>query len=96
MKREPLLIWSSTLVALQVLTGGAALGDLIGLRLAGFFILVVAAAQAGTSFYIRGQVTPFESVAAQAVKAEDGTTVVVAGPASVAPTGAPVDVTASA
>lgn len=78
MIRERLLIWSSTLVGLQVLTGGAALGDFIGLRLAGFFILVVAALQTGTSFYIRGQVTPSSAVVAQTTKEGD----VVAGEAS--------------
>lgn len=78
MNREPLLIWSSTLVGLQILTGGAALGDLIGLQLAGFCILVVAALQGGTSFYIRGQVTPSDAVVAQTTKDGD----VVAGPAS--------------
>jgi hypothetical protein len=83
MNREPLLIWSSTLVGLQILTGGAALGDLIGLRLAGFFILVVAAMQGGTSFYIRGQVTPSNTVVAQTTKDGD----VVAGEALGSATG---------
>lgn len=55
---EPVLIWCSILVALQVLVGGAALGDFVGLKLAGFLILAVAALQAGTQFYIRGKVTP--------------------------------------
>lgn len=60
MKNEPLLIWSSILVTLQVVTGGAALADFIGAALAGLFILVVAALQAGTQFYIRGKVTPVD------------------------------------
>jgi len=62
--KQPLLIWSSILVTLQMVTGGAALGDFIGERTAGLCILIVAALQAGTAFYIRGLVTPNISVAA--------------------------------
>lgn len=58
MKNEPLLIWCSVLVFCQILTGGAALADMIGGALAGFLILLVAAFQGATQFYIRGQVTP--------------------------------------
>lgn len=86
--KEPLLIWSSVLVALQILTGGAALGDLIGLQLAGFFVLVVAAVQGGTQFYIRGTVTSNESVAARV----DSEGAVVAGPAAPQVDGSPVQV----
>jgi hypothetical protein len=85
--REPLLIWSSILVALQILAGGAALGEVIGLQSAGLFILVVAALQGGTSFYVRGQVTPNVDVAAAVVQGE-----VVAGPASPQDDGTPVAV----
>lgn len=87
--REPLLIWSSVLVTLQILTGGAALGDLIGLQLAGFFILVVAAMQGGTQFYIRGQVTENGNVIARLDKTGQS----VAGEASHETTGTVVDVT---
>lgn len=86
--KQPLLIWSSILVTLQILTGGAALGDLIGLKLAGFFILVVAAVQGGTQFYIRGSVTANASVAARVN--DQGT--VVAGPAAPQADGTPVHV----
>lgn len=89
--REPLLIWSSILVVLQILAGGAALGDVIGLNAAGLFILVVAALQGGTQFYIRGQVTPNVDVAASVVAGE-----VVAGPASPQPDGSPVAVVPAA
>lgn len=58
MKREPLVIWASILVGLQILTGGAALTDAIGESTAGLAILAVAALQGATQFYIRGQVTP--------------------------------------
>lgn len=85
--REPLLIWSSILVVLQILAGGAALGDVIGADSAGLFILAVAALQGGTQFYIRGQVTPNVSVAASVVAGD-----VVAGPASPQPDGSPVTV----
>lgn len=88
---EPLLIWSSILVVLQILAGGAALGDVIGLQSAGLFILAVAALQGGTQFYLRGQVTPNVAVAASVVDGE-----VVAGPASVQPDGTPVAVTPTA
>lgn len=58
MKNEPLLIWSSILVTLQVLAAGAALADVIGATVAALVALVVAALQAGTTFYVRGKVTP--------------------------------------
>lgn len=82
---EPLLLWSSILVGLQVVTAGAALADLVGVQVAGLAILVVAALQASTQFYIRGQVTPNVSVAAQVVEGE-----VVAGPAASQENGTPV------
>ena len=65
MKREVLLVWTSILVALQILTAGAALGDFIGEDVAGLCILIVAALQGGTVFYVRGQVTPNANVAAR-------------------------------
>lgn len=86
--REPLLIWSSTLVTLQVLAGGAALGDVIGLKAMGLFVLAVAALQTGTSFYVRGQVTPSSTVVAATTP--DGQ--VVAGAASDVIDGHPVTV----
>jgi hypothetical protein len=61
MKNEPLLIWSSILVTLQVMAAGAALGDLVGATVFGVFALGVAALQAGTQFYIRGKVTPVDA-----------------------------------
>lgn len=60
MKREPVLIWSSVLVVLQVISAGAALSDVIGKDVAALVALIVAALQAGTSFYVRGQVTPVQ------------------------------------
>lgn len=77
--KEPVLIVMSTLAGLQVLTAGSALADVIGVELAGLLVLIVAAAQIGIQFYVRGQVTPNSSVAAKidTVRAE-----VVAGPAA--------------
>lgn len=89
MNREPLLIWSSTLVALQILTGGAALGDVIGLNAAGLAILVVAALQGGTQFYLRGQLTPTAAVIAQTTSSG---AVVAGGASSVVVAGTPVSV----
>lgn len=60
MNREPVLIWSSILVTLQVITAGAALSDTIGKDAAALVALIVAALQAGTQFYIRGRVTPVD------------------------------------
>lgn len=87
MKRNPVLVVMSTLAALQVLVGGAALGDVIGVKAAGLFVLGVAAVQTGVQFYVRGRVTPTDSVVAQRTDAG----VVVAGPSAQAPTGVQVE-----
>lgn len=50
-----MLVWQSVLVGLQVLSGGAILGDLFPAAWVGLFILAVSAAQAGTAFYQRNQ-----------------------------------------
>lgn len=60
MKNEPLLIWSSILVFLQVVVAGSALADIIGKDTYALVALVVAGLQAATQFYIRGKVTPVE------------------------------------
>lgn len=79
MKKEPVLIVMSVLAALQILTAGSALTDVLGKDIAGLIVLAIAAAQTGVQFYVRGQVTPNETVAAKidVVKSE-----VVAGPAA--------------
>lgn len=46
-----MLAWQSVLVGLQVLSGGAILGDAFPESTVGLFILAVSAAQAGTAFY---------------------------------------------
>lgn len=90
MKSKPVLIIFSTLAGLQVLTAGAALGDVIGGKQASFAALVVAAAQIGMTFYVQNQTVPLQNVAAY----ESGTPAgVVAGPAALPANGVPVDVT---
>lgn len=84
---KPLLIWSSILVGLQVLTGGAALSDTIGVQAAGMMILAVGALQAGTQFYVNGKVVPTDQVAAAVIDGQ-----MVAGPAASPVTGTPVTV----
>lgn len=75
---RPVLVVMSVLAGAQILTGGAALGDVIGVKVAGLAILVVGAVQAGMQFYVQGQVTPTAQVAAQ--RNVDGR--VVTGPAA--------------
>lgn len=86
-KPGPVLLWMSILAALQVLTGGAALAEVIGAQVAGLAVLTVAALQTGIQFYVRGQVTPWQDVIAKV--GPDGTPV--AGPAHSAPTGTAVE-----
>lgn len=86
-QRDPVLAVMSTLAAMQVMVAGSALTDVIGPRLAGLLGLMVAAAQVGLQFYVRGQVTPSATVVA--TRSQDGT--VVAGPSAQAPTGVEVE-----
>lgn len=89
-KREPVVLVMSVLAALQIITAGTALADVIGKDLAGLMVLVVAAVQAGVQFYVRGQVTPSVNVAAEQPTEPGAPTQ--AGPASPLPTGTDVDV----
>lgn len=50
-----MLVWQSTLVGLQVLSGGAILGEVFPDNAVGLFILAVASVQAATAFYQRNQ-----------------------------------------
>jgi hypothetical protein len=84
---SPVLLWMSILAALQVLSAGSALADVIPYKVAALLALTVAAAQAGVQFYVRGQVTPWQDVIAKLTPS--GTPV--AGPAHSAPTGTPVE-----
>lgn len=47
-------LWTAILAGLQILTGGAFLGDLIGAKWFGASVLLVAALQGGTAAYMRG------------------------------------------
>jgi hypothetical protein len=85
-KSRPVLITFSVLAGLQILTTGAALGDLIGVKLAAFVVLAGAAVQAGMSYYVQGVVVPEQDVAAYQNSAGQ----VVAGPAAGATNGTPV------
>lgn len=77
-KSRPVLIIFSILAALQVLTGAAALGDIIGKDIFALFVLSVAAVQSGMSFYVNAQVTENSQVGAVL----SGSRGLVAGPAA--------------
>lgn len=76
---RPVAIVFSVLAALQIITAGSVLADLVGAERAAAVALVVAAAQAGMAFYVQAQVTPHKRVAAWKDPAKG---VVVAGPAN--------------
>lgn len=82
------ILVGAVLAGLQILNGGAALGDVIGAKAFGLFALVVAAFQAGWGFYTSATSIPTNAVAA--VKTGDA---IVAGPAAEAPNGTLVTVT---
>lgn len=83
------ILVGAVLAALQILNGGAALGDVIGAKAFGLFALVVAAFQAGWQFYTSATSIPTSAVAA-VVDSKTGT--VVAGPAADQPNGTAVAV----
>ena len=92
MKSRPVIIAMSILAGAQVLTGGAALADVIGKEAAGLLILVVAAAQVGVQFFVQNSVVPVkDTLAFRDVKGE-----VVAGPAAAQPEGQRVEVVSAA
>jgi hypothetical protein len=87
---RPVLIVFSTLAGLQVLTAGAALGDIIGAKLFGLFGLAVAAVQVGMTFYVQNLTVELKNVAAYDSGTEQG---IIAGPAAAPANGVPVEVT---
>jgi hypothetical protein len=91
-KSKPVLITFSVLAGLQVLTGAAALADVIGQTAFGLFAITVAAVQVGMTFFVQNQVTPTKDVAAYDTGNEQG---IVAGPAAAPVTGTPVAVVAA-
>lgn len=88
MKSRPLLIGNSVLASLQVLTGAAALGDIIGTTAFALFVIAVAAAQVGFNTYVQGIVVPTQDVGAYT----NGDGDMVAGPASGVTNGKGVEV----
>lgn len=89
-KSRPVLIVFSILAGLQVLSGGASLGDVIGKDTAGLFILLIAAVQVGMTFYVQGLTVPVGDVAAYVTGGDNPK--LVAGPASSTTNGAAVTV----
>jgi len=51
---KPMLLWQSVLVGMQVLAGGAILGEFAETRWVGLGVLVVGALQAATTYFQRG------------------------------------------
>lgn len=63
-KSRPVVIVFSVLAALQILTSGSALADIIGVDIAALVVLVIAAVQVGMTFYVENSTVPLEDVAA--------------------------------
>lgn len=82
-KSKPVLVTFSILAGAQVLTGGAALADAIPKNVVGLLVLTTAAVQAGMTFYVQGQVTPWADVVSKVTPEGD----VIAGPAADQATG---------
>lgn len=87
-KPQPILVFMSVLVALDVIVAGAALGNLLKPDLVGFLLLIMAGLKMGSAYYIRGQVVPLSDVGAFVNDERQ----MVAGPASVVPDDEPVTV----
>jgi len=85
-KSRPVLIGNAILASLQVLSGAAVLGDVLGPTVFAMLVIAVAAIQVGFNTYVQGMVVPQEDVAAYANA--DGK--VVAGPAAGVQNGVPV------
>jgi hypothetical protein len=64
-KSKPVLITFSILAGIQVLTAGATLADIIGETAFALIVLLAGAIQAGMSFYVSNQVTPYRDVVAK-------------------------------
>lgn len=88
MKSRPVLITFAVLAALDILSTGAALGDVIGIKALALFVLATKAVQVGMSFYVQNGVVPTRDVAAY----QNNVGQVVAGPAAGATNGTPVTV----
>lgn len=89
-KSRPVLVTQAVLAALQVLTAGSVLADVIGAQLAALIVLGIAAVQTGAAIYVQGIVVPVADVAAYTPG--DGSQALVAGPAADQANGTPVTV----
>lgn len=87
-KSRPVLITFSILAALQVLTGGSVLADLLGKDIASFIILLIAAVQVGMTFFVQNQTVPVRDSVAYINENGDA----VAGPAAGLTNGTAVEV----
>lgn len=87
-KSRPVLLGNSILASLQVLSGAAVLGDVLGPTVFALFVIAVAAVQVGFNTYVQGLVTPQADVAAYVNEKGE----VVAGPAAGVTNGKTVDV----
>lgn len=58
-------LWTAILAGLQILSGGAFLGDLIGTKGFGAFVLLVAALQGGTVVYMKAPQANYQARHAQ-------------------------------
>lgn len=90
-KSRPFIIFSSVLAALDFIAVYAGLSDMVGDKVAFFFILITKAVQVGVAFYSQSITVPSSDVAAYINKQGEA----VAGPAGGPTNGTPVDVTAS-
>jgi hypothetical protein len=85
-KSKPVLLYLSILAGLDVLTAGAAFGDVVTVKTAGIILLMLAAVKAATAFYLQSLVVPLGNVLAYQPDLQTGT--IISGGASVAQTGA--------
>jgi hypothetical protein len=88
MKSRPVLITFSILSALDILFGGAALGDVIGVETLALCVLGTKAVQVGMTFYVQNLTVPVQDVAAYRTSQND----IVAGPAAAQADGTSVEV----
>jgi hypothetical protein len=88
LRRQPVVIVFSVLAGLQVVVAGLLLIDTLNKDLVAIISLVVAAFQTMATLYVRGMVTPWDTVVSKL--ASDGT--VVPGPAADGVAGAPPNV----
>lgn len=90
---KPVLVAFSFLAALNVMNAGLGALELVSAQVAGAIALGTAAITAGLAYYVQGQVTPADAVAARVT----GDGQLVAGPAAgLVQTGTPIQLSADA